>query len=614
MAFALQDSAEDQNPAARSGGRRTPEASFRRGGREGRLVIRQSLRAAEEKLAAAQAAAEASPADPKAAVALARLHYGLGQVTRAVETLDACASAGDQPKSFYQDCGQLFLSIGLYRRAERWLKKAISVTHNPSPALLGARAWALEGAAADAAQGVTPEGKRQFLAAVERLVRGRAEAAAEILKELTAAHPAFAGGWLARRGALEAAGHNEEAKALGAEWLAAAPGSEPGIKAAMSFALSRRGLTFDPAEPLVLRRMGEALEEFATREALHAGGDRILYLERGGAETVLEPVIPLEACGPQQTRFPYRVADRYVVALEGGAVLGRGIVLNSKGEMPAEVWPPCHMGKAGFARVIEGFVCDPAAYHNGVYPVQVFDTPALLMAAPTDNSFGDWVVNLPPRLVLAEAAGVDCPLVLSAGVPKSFVEMLGTLGWGASRIVYHNPRGLSIFPRLYTTSWPLLDRDEPMSDIFGVYRRSPGRRTGGGERIYLSREGVSGRKLENEAEIRSLFESRGFRAVRPETLSLQQAKDLIANADLIGGPYGSAFLNVVHAPKPPSALVIVPPTSMSFLSEVALWVGGCGGRIAYLFGDGEPDGGVWTASPRKVEAALDEFLAKTAAA
>ena len=612
MAFALKDSAEDQQDQGAVAGRRSAEPSFRRASRAGRPVILKYLRLAHEQLEAALAEVRAAPGKPEAAVAAARLLHGQGDVSGAIAVMDACLAAGKPPRSFYQDGGQLFLSMGVFRKAEQWLKQAVRATRRPSRALLQTYDRAAAGLAADAAQGLSPGDRRQFLAAIERLAKGRPKAAAETLERLTASHPRFAPAWLAWRGALEALGRTGEAEALGAAWLRAAPESAAGIAAAMAFRLSPRGLPFDPAEPLVLRRMGDALEEVDTASALHAGGDRILYLERGGGEMALEPVIPLAATGPQQTRFTYKVAPKFVAVLEGAAVLGRGIVLNRRGEMPAEAWPPCHMGKPGFWRVREGFVCDPAQWHGGVYPVQVFDTPALLMAAPTDNSFGDWVLNLPPRLALAEAAGVDCPIVLRTGVPESFVQMLGALGWPADRIIYHDPRGLSLFPRLYTTSWPLLERDEVMSDLFGIYRRSPGRRReGAAERLYLSREGAGARKLQNEAEIRAIFERRGFRAVRPETLGLQEAKDLIAGADLIGGPYGSAFLNVVHAPKPPSALVIVPPTRMSFLSEVALWVGGCGGRIAYLCGDGEPDAGAWTAPADKVEAALDEFLLAT---
>ncbi len=55
----------------------------------------------------------------------------------------------------------------------------------------------------------------------------------------------------------------------------------------------------------------------------------------------------------------------------------------------------------------------------------------------------------------------------------------------------------------------------------------------------------------------------------------------------------------------------MPPTRKGFLDEVAFWVGGSGGRLAYLSGEGEPDVGAWTMPADRAEAALDEFLAAT---
>ena len=618
MALAFEESAEDEDSQAANAEDLDRAPGFRPGARPARDVTRRHLKQATRELAAAHEALRANPGDAQAAVRAARLHGDLGEVSKAMAVLDACLARGEPPRSLSRDGGQLFLALGAFRKARRWLKRAVADARTEDPELLAALRQATEGLAADARLGLTPGDRRLYLGAMERLIRARPGPAIELLETLTVTHPGFAPGWLALRGGLEALGRTGEVQALGERWLAAAPDLAAGIGAAMGFRLSPRGLTFDPLEPVTIRGLGESLQEVATPAALHSGGDRILHLDPGGGALELEPVIPLASVGPQKTRFSYEFAPKFVVALEGAALVGRGLVLNRNGEMPAEAWPPCHMGKAGFRRAREGFIGDPAAFANGIYPLRVFDTPALLMAAPTDASFGDWVQTVPPRLALAEAAGLDCPLVLRDGVPASFVEMLGSLGWDTKRIVYHDATGVSLFPRLYTTSWPLPARPQPMRDLFGIYRRFPGRRAPGpGGRLYLSREGVDGRKLVNEAEIRAIFERRGFRVVQPETLGFQEAKDLFASADLIGGPYGSAYLNVVYAPTPPSALVIMPPYAPGFLDEVAFWIGANGGRLAYLTGEAAPDapeGGRWTASAAQVEAALDEFLAAAAPA
>lgn len=382
----------------------------------------------------------------------------------------------------------------------------------------------------------------------------------------------------------------------------------------MTRALSPRGLAFDPREPIPVRAAGQSFAEVAEPGALHAGDDSILVLERGGGEVEFEPVIPLAATGPQQTRFRYRRGAKFIASIEGGAVIGRGLVLNRAGEFPAETDPPSSLEKADFAKVGGHIVTDPLNFQDGACPIRIFDEPALLMTCPTDTSFGDWMLKAPDRLAIAAEIGLDCPLLLREGTSDQFIQILASLGWDIRRILYHDPRGVSLFPRLYTTSWPLHRWSTPMSDLLGVFRRAhqPRRAApGAGERLYLSREGAPKRRLVNEAEIRSLFERRGFRAVRPEALGLQQTRDLFADADIVAGPYGSAFLNVVHSPQPPIALVLMPPTPERYLHEVALWLASSGSQFAYVRGDPAPARSKtdpWSIPADKVEAAIDELL------
>jgi capsular polysaccharide biosynthesis protein len=337
-------------------------------------------------------------------------------------------------------------------------------------------------------------------------------------------------------------------------------------------------------------------------------------LERGGAAVELEPVIPLSTTGPQQTRFSYRRGAKFIAAIDGAAVVGRGLVLNRAGEFPQEIDPPSSLEKADFARVDGNIITNPLNFQDGACPVRIFDEPALLMACPTDTSFGDWMLKVPDRLAIAAEIGLDCPLLLREGTDERFIQMLGVLGWDTRRILYHDPQGVSLLPRLYTTSWPLHRWNTPMSDLLGIFRRAPAPRRappGAGERVYLSREGAPKRRLVNEAEIRNLFERRGFRAVKPEALDLQETRDLFANADIVAGPYGSAFLNVVHSPQPPVALVLMPPAPERYLHEIALWLGSSGSQFAYVRGDASParkKTDPWSIPADKVEAAIDELL------
>ena len=82
---------------------------------------------------------------------------------------------------------------------------------------------------------------------------------------------------------------------------------------------------------------------------------------------------------------------------------------------------------------------------------------------------------------------------------------------------------------------------------------------------------------------------------------------------MIGGAYGSAFLNLpAHASRPRAVLALMPPSDRGFLDEIALWIGASGNRFAYLTGDSvEAPAEAWSLPVERVEAALDELLQAT---
>jgi hypothetical protein len=83
------------------------------------------------------------------------------------------------------------------------------------------------------------------------------------------------------------------------------------------------------------------------------------------------------------------------------------------------------------------------------------------------------------------------------------------------------------------------------------------------ERLYVSREGHSNRRMLNEAEVRACFETHGYRAVRPETLTLLQQAELFASASGVAGPLGAGLSNIVFA-RPGVNVVMIDPSLNDF--------------------------------------------------
>ena len=572
------------------------------------------LEAAKKRIAKLAETVRLHPASAAAAVELARAFIGLGRFSDALNALRSRPETGDGPSIPEIESASLFFEMGFYSEATRGFAEAIAKHPEDAPVLLRRHRAALVGLEQDSRRGLSPAFKGLYLEAMELLARRRFADAEIKFAKLTRYCPAFVEGWLGWRGALEAQAKSEELEPLKRAWRIYSPRTQWAVKPVMSRRLGPRGFVFDPHEAIPIRPRGEALQQVRDLRELEGSGDAILTLDPGGEAVELEPVVRLASAPAGKTLFRYTTAPKHLAALEGAALVGRGLVLNRKGEAPEELKPPCDLGKAGLQEAHGHIVADPPTFRDGACPVEVFDTPALLLSGPTDSGFGDWTLNFPGRLTIAAAAGLDCPIVVRSGRPEPWLHMLEALGVRRDRIILHDPRGVSVFAKLYVPSWPLPLRSQPMRGLFDVYQRlAPPMKTDRGERLYLSREGVSTRSLVNEPEIRAAFERRGFRSIRPERLSFERAHALFSQAEMIGGAYGSAYLNLAaYGSRPRGVLALMPPAVHGFLDEIALWIGASGNRFSYLFGDpAGPQRDAWSLSVETVEAALDELLQAT---
>jgi len=79
-------------------------------------------------------------------------------------------------------------------------------------------------------------------------------------------------------------------------------------------------------------------------------------------------------------------------------------------------------------------------------------------------------------------------------------------------------------------------------------------RKSGLQKLFLSRRGVSGRQLANEAELQATLMTKGFISVQLETLSVVEQARLLGSARCVVAPHGAALTNLVFAP--PGALLV----------------------------------------------------------
>lgn len=103
-------------------------------------------------------------------------------------------------------------------------------------------------------------------------------------------------------------------------------------------------------------------------------------------------------------------------------------------------------------------------------------------------------------------------------------------------------------------------------------------------RLYLSRAGLSLRKLHNEAEIENLMVARGFQVVCTEELTFREQVRLFSSARVIVGAAGSGLANMVFAPPGAQVLAFAKPVESANYWYFGNIAEASGHRLIYLHG------------------------------
>ena len=548
--------------------------------------------------------------DDKSRLRLIRVAIALGRLDVAIAMIRDALGAergGEHMATLLEH----LIDVGAYGLAHEQRRRSFGP--EPDPRLKDLFKRAAQGVTRDRAAGVGPGAKRRWFKAMEQLRAGRPERAEEQFEQLTRAAPTFTPGWIGLRGALGAQGRTQQAAAVADAWALATPEAATTIQTGMRRKLSPRGLLFDPLEPMPMAPKEQVLEQVASVGDLKTADNAFLVLDPGGRVFEHAPAFSFDDRATQPIRVKVRTPQVFLASVRNPMLVGRGVIVTEDGAIIQDLTPG-NASKFEASLSDQGMMFDPSVFKEGLCEIRYFDTPAFLLAGPTDHSFGDWMINFPPRLALAEAAALDCPVVIAERPLPQTIEMLAALGVAPDRLIFHDGEGVSVFPKLYAPSWPMMQRLQHSEDIFDIYRRAarPGRRTPG-PRLYLSREGVGKRNLTNEPEVRALFEARGFEVVHPQQLSFAETLEIFANPSCVAGPYGSALLNLVFSDRTAACLFLAAPEPELYIREATSWLGALGLKFGYVRGAPYDDSPVnqftsWTIPLTMVNQALDRLL------
>jgi capsular polysaccharide biosynthesis protein/Flp pilus assembly protein TadD len=569
----------------------------------------------DEARQALERALELRPGDGLARLRLAQASVWQGRFQEAAKWIEGASRSVSQGERIRPHIATLRIAMGDFAGAMRVLPLAIA--RAPNDSLLELHEQALNGLCRDAEAGVAPRFKAAYTLALEHLRTGEAAAAEAVLRKLVRYCPTYAPGWMALRGALEAQGRNGEAQTLGSDWAKATPRAGAEVAIGMSRKLGRRGLVFDPSEPFAIAPMAEALTKVSTPAELQTAKDAVLIMDPGGKSVRHEPVLSVDGHGDDRLVIEYVTGRKFIAAVNNAALVGRGVVVSADGRIVRELLPSCRGVKFGARVRDERVTFESFRFLDGLCPVRLHGGPAFLMAGPTDESFGDWMLNFAPRLAMMEAAGLDCPILVTQPLPQQRLDILAALGVGKERLIFHDSHGVALFPKLYVPSWPSHEKAAPSQGVLDIYQRAALKSGSGSPRLlYLTRKNVNSRRLINEDAVCDLFRRRGFEIIDPGTQSFAETRAQFANAACVAGPFGSAFLNIAFCADKPTNLVLFPGYTGFSLTELALWHGEVGQKFAYVVGDALPDDRIgrhkrhapWIAPLDKIDRALDLIL------
>jgi capsular polysaccharide biosynthesis protein len=180
---------------------------------------------------------------------------------------------------------------------------------------------------------------------------------------------------------------------------------------------------------------------------------------------------------------------------------------------------------------------------------------ALLLGAANSDNYYHWLLDSLPRWKILQAAGWrDYDFVLLHSQPRRFQdETLDWLGVPAAKRLRCSKNFIHQFERLVVPAMPF-PLEEVSAWACAWLRSLVPQKSSGPEKVFLSRRGVGGRQLANEAVLQAALESRGFVAIQPEKLSVAEQAQFLGSARCVVAPHGAALTNLVFAP--PGALLV----------------------------------------------------------
>jgi capsular polysaccharide biosynthesis protein len=216
----------------------------------------------------------------------------------------------------------------------------------------------------------------------------------------------------------------------------------------------------------------------------------------------------------------------------------------------------------------------PCKDHSVFYNIK-FKKPAFykghvaVVTTAGSGVFYHWMLDILPRLLLLKETGwmekLDFIVLNYHGLPFQ-VETLELLGIKPNQIInskddrnFHIQAENLVVPVLTSQLNEVNSWECRMLKKYLYRNESNGKPL---KRIYISRKKAGNRTIVNEQEILQYLEQHDFHFIEMESYSIAQQMELFHQAEIIAGPHGSAFANIVFSNPDAKLLDILPETNL----------------------------------------------------
>lgn len=226
-------------------------------------------------------------------------------------------------------------------------------------------------------------------------------------------------------------------------------------------------------------------------------------------------------------------------------------------------------------------------------PLRVSSETVAVLFNRASAAYYHWMLDVLPCVQLLRQCGIKADKFVINGrrlAPFQYAT-LDSLGISKHQIIeshdgLHLQAKQLVIPKLTSGLRPKWACQFLRRELMPDYIRSTRKQ----KRIYISRANASKRRLLNETDVLAVLDQYGFVNIELERLPLEKQIELAASAEVIAGPHGSGFTNMIFSDPGTKIIEFFSPlyvhTFYPILSNV------CGHRHYYLIGEGDrpPDG------------------------